>query len=57
MYIHIYDITSNNVYKQSCITLYQFNPSILLGYNLFDSCSSIFVITIVLHAVVCQLAK
>jgi len=57
IYIHIYDITSNNVYKQSFIIFCQFNPPILLGYTLFDSCFSIFVITIVLHAAVCQLAK
>ena len=53
----LYDITSNKVYKQSFIILYQFNPPILLGYTLFDSCFSIFVIAIVLHAAVCQLAK
>jgi len=35
IYIHIYDVTSNNTYKQSFIILYQFNPPIrLLGYTL-----------------------
>src|SRR6218665_2932092 len=33
IYIHIYDITSNNVYKQSFSILYQFNPPILLGFR------------------------
>src|SRR6218665_1007852 len=56
-YIHIYDITSNNVYKQSFTILLQFSSPISLGYTLFDSCFSIFIIAIVLHAAVCQLAK
>jgi len=56
MYI-LYDIISYNAYKESIIILYQSNPPILLGYTLFDSCFSIFVILIVLHAAVCQLAK
>src|SRR6218665_2893002 len=32
IYIYIFDITSNNVYKQSFIILYQFNAPILLGH-------------------------
>ena len=57
IYIYIYDITSNNVYKETFMIVYKFNPLLLLGYPLLTVVFfSIFVIAIVLHAAVCQLA-